>query len=308
MPRWAIGSIAAVVALGALGGATCRVYAEPAEIDLRAGVLIERISAQDGEQPVNVGGGGAPVGGKSVVKGMLFSALLPGLGEIYAGGTQGYVTGALLAGADLFSFWQYRSNNGKGDDAKEDYRRLADEHYSLEALTEYVETVVADTSGCYDLRHCRVDLYQESLCDSEIIDVFDLPEEGSDEFYQRIADDERYVMGWDDWDTSDLENPNALWTEWDCRHASGIPYRLPDTTAALNRYRAMRAEADDFYGTADRYASMMVIWRVVSMIHTAILVKIRNSDLAGLGTNPRLSVKIDVLGKPNFRVGLKMRF
>lgn len=308
MPRWAIVSLAAAVALGALAGSARPEGSEPAGLDLRAGVLVAGISAQDGKVPVSPGSGGEARGGKSVVKGMFFSALLPGLGEIYADGTRGYVTGGLMMAADIFSSWQYFSNDSKGDDSKRDYRQFADQHYSSERFTVYVADTVARWSGCDELKHCREDLYQQALCDQEINDVFRLADQRDDDYYQQIASDERYVMGWDDWDPYVLEKPEDQWTSWDCANASGIPDGLPSTTGHLDEYRSMRAEADDFYSKADRFAWVMVIGRVVSMIDTAILVKIRNSDLAGLGTNPRLCFKADLGGSPDFRVGLKMRF
>jgi hypothetical protein len=44
------------------------------------------------------------------------------------------------------------------------------------------------------------------------------------------------------------------------------------------------------------------------MIDAAILVKLRNRDLASLGDNPKLTFKAGLNGGPNFKVGLKMRF
>ena len=66
--------------------------------------------------------------------------------------------------------------------------------------------------------------------------------------------------------------------------------------------------ADDYYGKADRFAWIMVIGRVVSMVDAAILVKLRNRDLTGFGTNPRLTFNAKLSGDPNFKVALKMRF
>jgi len=308
MPRWAVFSVSAILAFGALGGAAYSEPSEPADLDLRAGILVGNVNVRDNEQPVTGGGIGGALGRKSVVKGMLFSALLPGLGEIYADGTRGYVTGGLMAAADIFSSWRYFSNDGRGDDSKQEYRQFASAHYDTAKFRDYVRETVAYYSGCDSLRYCRPDLYQKDPCDRQIDATFRLSSESDNDYYQQIAGDERYVMGWDDWDPSEIENHELLWTNWDCKNASGIPDGLPSTTDHLEQYRTMREKADDFYSKADRYAWVMVIGRVVSMIDTAILVKIRNNDLAGLGGNPRLSFKVDLLGKPDFRVGLKMRF
>jgi hypothetical protein len=70
----------------------------------------------------------------------------------------------------------------------------------------------------------------------------------------------------------------------------------------------MRKDADDYYSKADNFAWIMVIGRVVSMVDAAILVKLRNADLAGLGSNPRLTFDAKLSGNPNFKVALKMRF
>jgi hypothetical protein len=300
--------LAAALAVGVLCGQAQSGAAGPANLDLRAGVLVDRIDAQDSEQPLAGGGSDAALGRKSVVKGMLFSALLPGLGEIYAGGRRGYLTGGAMAAADIFASVQYFTNDGKGDDAKKEYQHFARTYYSVARFRTYVADTVAEKSGCDSLKKCWDEFYEEEPCYKQITRLFGMAPEGDEEFYRQIGNDERYIMGWDDWDPYGLENHEDQWTEWNCRGATGIPDKLPSTTAHLEQYRSMRREADDFYSKADRYAWVMVIGRVVSMIDAAILVKIRNNDLAGLGGNPRLSFKADLFGRPNFRVALKMRF
>ena len=70
------------------------------DLDLLGGILVDNIHAQGDGQPIPAAGGGT-VQDKSVLRAMLLSALLPGLGEIYAGGTRGYVTGAAMAAASI---------------------------------------------------------------------------------------------------------------------------------------------------------------------------------------------------------------
>jgi hypothetical protein len=52
----------------------------------------------------------------------------------------------------------------------------------------------------------------------------------------------------------------------------------------------------------------MVIGRVVSIVDSAILVKLRNRDLAGFGGNPRLCFSVNPIGKLDMKLGLKVRF
>ena len=298
--------ISAGLALAILGG---RARSEPvraSDFHLRAGALIDGVNAQEGTAPLT-DAPGEPAARKSIVRGMLFSALIPGLGEIYADGTRGYITGGIMAATDIFASLQYFSNNGKGDDRKRDYEEFAREHYRRVRLESYVMDTVAYWSGSAALEHCRPGpTHDDGLCAQEFAESFPLGGDGSDDFYQQVDTDDRYVMGWDDWDPYQVLNHEVLWTSWNPGQA--IPQGLPSTTANRDEYSGMRENANDFFSKADTYAWVMVVGRVVSMIDTAILVKIRNKDLAGFGTNPRLSFKVRSLGRPDFRVGLKVRF
>lgn len=278
----------------------------PSDLDLRAGLLVGGVES-DGEadQPV-LGGSPAPEQ-KSVVRAMLLSALLPGLGEIYAGGTRGYAVGGLMAATDVFSIWRYVANNRSADDRKSEYRAFAADHYNRDSLYDYVEDVIAPWSGSSELDKCRPGpSYDPEDCLEQKLDAFPLSAIGTDDYYQQISGDDRYLMGWDDWDPYSVPNHEVEWTGWN--PGDRIPGDLPQTTANRQEYRRMRDDADGLYSLAERYAWIMVIGRVASMIDTAILVKIRNRDLAAVGTNPRLVVKADVLGDLKVRVGLKVRF
>lgn len=306
MLRIACVAISAGFALAVLAGGARSEPAGAYDLHLAAGVLIDGVTAQEGTAPRQQVSE-RPVARKSVLRGMLFSALIPGLGEIYADGTRGYVTGGIMAATDIFASLEYFTNNSKGDDRKKDYEQFGRSHYSRFRLESYVMDTVAYWSGSAALEHCRPGpTYDDELCGQEFTESFPLGGDGSDDFYQQIDADDRYVMGWDDWDPYQVLNHEVLWTSWNPGQA--IPEGLPSMTDHRDQYRGMREEANDFFSKADTYAWVMVVGRVVSMIDTAILVKIRNKDLAGFGTNPRLSFKVQSLGKPDFRVGLKVRF
>jgi hypothetical protein len=136
--------------------------------------------------------------------------------------------------------------------------------------------------------------------------VFPLSEGGSGAFYEQIGADDKFVFGWDDWSTGDAQNPEDFWVDWN--PYGDLPTGVPRTSPNRETYRGLRKDADDFYGAADRYAWIMVIGRVVSMIDAAILVKLRNRDLAGIGENPRLTFKARMGRNPNVKIGLKLRF
>ena len=78
------------------------------------------------------------IGRKSVARAMLLSAVLPGLGQMYAGGKRGYAVGGTMAAVDVLSAWLYFDNNRKGDDKKADYQAFARDHYSRGRFEKYV--------------------------------------------------------------------------------------------------------------------------------------------------------------------------
>jgi len=263
-------------------------------------------SDERSDPPVGIGGS-TSVGRKSVARAMLLSAVLPGLGQMYAGGRRGYVVGGTMAAVDVLSAWLYYDNNRKGDDRKTEYQAFARDHYDRDRFEKYVRDTVVAFSPDETFRPCTdPGSYDSSACWAAIYNVFPLSDKDDAAYYEQIGEEYRYVFGWDDW-YSDREPSHAdVWGEWPSLPA--FPEGIPATSANRETYRDMKSKADDFYGKADRYAWVMVIGRVVSMIDAAILVKLRNRDLAAIGRNPRLTFKAGLNGGPNFRVALKMRF
>jgi hypothetical protein len=268
---------------------------------------IGEIAAGDEPDPLGDIGNPSVVGRKSVARAMLLSAVLPGLGQIYAGGRRGYAVGGAMAALDVLSAWQYYDNNRKGDDLKTDYKAFARDHYDRGRFREYVRDTVVVFSGSDVFESCTVPgSYDSAECWASIDNVFPLSDRDDAAFYEQIGEENRYVFGWDDWNPYGTADHQDLWIDWD--PYSSLPEGIPRTSSHRDQYGDMKQDADDYYGKADRYAWIMVVGRVVSMIDAAILVKLRNRDLAALGDNPRLSFKAGFNGGPNFRVGVKVRF
>jgi hypothetical protein len=262
---------------------------------------------EDSEESIGAGSG-TGTETKSVARAMILSAVLPGLGQMYAGGQRGMISGGAMAATDVFSIWRYFANNAEGDDKKAVYEAWARDHYSRERFERYVRDTVVAFSRFEDFDFCKnVSIYDSSLCWEAINMAFPLSETGSGAYYEQIDVEDLFVFGWDDWDPSGIEGePQDYWDSWE--PFDEIPEPFPRTSPNRQTYSKLRAEAEDFYGKADRWAWIMVIGRVVSMVDAAILVKMRNRDLTGFGGNPRLSFKPKFGRNPGFKVSLKMRF
>jgi hypothetical protein len=276
------------------------------DFDLMVRSSIGEIAADDRPDPVSGMGGTTIAGRKSVAKAMMLSAVLPGLGQMYAGGARGYGVGGAMAALDVFSAWRYYENNKSGNDTKREYRAYARDHYDRDRFDKYARDTVAVFSGSDDFNPCSEHGSDSPECQAAVDEA--LPLSGRDDatFYEQIADEDQYVFGWDDWDPYSTEHHEDYWVGWEPN--TSLPAGIPHTSPHRDHYRGLKQDADDSYGRADRYAWVMVVGRVVSMIDAAILVKLRNRDLVGVGDNPRLSFKAGFKGGPNFKVGLKMRF
>jgi hypothetical protein len=252
-------------------------------------------------------GSDADVEKKSVARAMLLSAVLPGLGQIYAGGQRGVISGGAMAATDVFSIWRYFANNSKGDDKKSEYEDWSRDHFSRDRFERYVRDTVVVFSGYEEFDICTDgSIYDSAACWENIDMVFPLSETGSGAYYEQLGIDDRFVFGWDDWDPYGIENHEDLWVDWD--PFGELPASLPRTATSRQVYQQIRSDAEDFYGKADRWAWIMVIGRVVSMVDAAILVKVRNRDITGFGGNPRLSFTPKFGRDPGFKITLKLRF
>ena len=124
-----------------------------------------------------------------------------------------------------------------GDEA---WKEFAQDHYSTERFNAYVLGPIVEHSGVEDFNFggiCDEDSasYDEAACWKKIREVFPLSEEGSRAFYQQIDEEDRYVFGWDDWDSSIDE---LLWRAWD--PLTDLPEGVPRTTPNRQRYQDMR--------------------------------------------------------------------
>ena len=243
-----------------------------------------------------------PVKPKSTVRALLLSALLPGLGEIYVGGTRGYVTGGVLVGIDLVSFYKFYDLNRQGDDKRDAYHEYARQYYDRVRFNAYVKDTVAAVNANFQYCHTG-DEYDPVKCDSLIDFYFPLAED--DDFYEQIDIGDRFAFGWVDW----VHEPQyvSYWNQWE-NPEGPIPEGIETQTARRLTYRSMRDDANNAYSSADKFAWIMVIGRVVSMVDAVILAKAHNSRLASLGSRMNLSFQVKSITDPAFKLGVKMRF
>lgn len=114
--------------------------------------------------------------GKSVKRAFVYSLILPGAGEFYAGSK---IKAAIFFGLDV-TFWAlYFNYRGKGKDKEDEYIAFADEHWDEE---EYLDWWV-------ELDSTEREKYTHTL-----------PDEHNQQYYEMIGKYKQFAFAWEDFD------------------------------------------------------------------------------------------------------------
>jgi hypothetical protein len=112
---------------------------------------------------------------KSSKKGLLFSILIPGSGELYAGSL---LKGILFLGIEVTAWTTYASNKKKGEDLKIEFKQYAEEHWSKTGWDNWWNSLPEDTKQQW--AHHQ------------------LPETKTQQYYEMIGKYQKFNAGWDD--------------------------------------------------------------------------------------------------------------
>jgi hypothetical protein len=130
--------------------------------------------------------------GKSVKKAFLYSLIVPGSGEFYAGSK---IKAALFFGLDVTLWALYFNYHGKGKDEEKKYRAFADEHWSEDEYLRWLVThlgIESDTATYWDPEKQEWTYLSHHL-----------PDKKTDQYYEMIGKYEQFSWGWVDYDTTE---------------------------------------------------------------------------------------------------------
>jgi hypothetical protein len=189
--------------------------------------------------------------GKSVKRAFLYSLIVPGSGEFYAGSK---IKAALFFGLDVTLWALYFNYHGKGKDKEKEYRAFADTTWSEDDYkwwlyeTVYEETIdygiVSDTFPYWNPVEQKWEYFSHHL-----------PDKKTGQYYEMIGKYEQFAWGWTDYE-GELQpdgsvKPSPLW----------------------NVYRNMRATSNDWLNKAKYSAMFSVANHILSAFDAAIAVK-----------------------------------
>jgi hypothetical protein len=243
----------------------------------------------------------ATVEKKSVFLAGLFSAFVPGTGELY---TENYWQSAFFMGVEVASWIVNIKYNKKGDDQTAFFEGYANQHWSVVRYANWVEknieNIVPDATDVADCKALFKSLYKSGTNPWDQVDwatlneiekiigsgggkgqafSHSLPKYGEQQYFELIGKYPQFSQGWDDSD----------------QNTTGDFYDR--VTANFKYYASERGKANDFYSTAETFASIIVINHVISAIDAVLMAHFFN--------NAHLSVSYNGDISPTGKIGLQ---
>jgi len=189
-------------------------------------------------------------GKKNIGRALLFSLLLPGTGQLYAGPWWRALPWMAIeaAGWGVFAIYQK-----KGNDKTNEFQDFANAHF--------------DTARYWAQVRWILERNENRLPDNF---THELPAERTQQYYEMIGKYvEQFGFGWDD-----IKGDDSLTLNFD------------GTTANFYKYADMRGEANDLFHTANVGMEVVLVNHILSPLEAAFLVRSHNRRVdkeAGLG-------------------------
>ena len=214
---------------------------------------------------------------KSVLRATLYSAVIPGSGQYYAGS---FWKAILFAGIEIAGWTTYFVYNAKGEDQDNQMRQYGDQHwdehkywswlYYKGGLDSYVSELAEYKNLNYDTDdNAMLVVYNEQVVnnlrflESALGHTHHLPETKTQQYYEMIY---KYLTQFGNaWDDADFYltyygNTNTM-------------------TSHMLMYRDMRNDMNRFYDTASTAANVILINHILSALDAAWTTSVYNRKL-----------------------------
>ena len=200
---------------------------------------------------------------KSPLRAFMYSALVPGAGQVYTGSK---LKAAAFLGLEALAWTGYFVYHAKGNENTDVYEGFADLHWSEVRYSDFLEDNFAN--------HPRDD---DSAFDNSGNPYFThhLPDTKTQQYYEMIGKYDQFVFGWDDVDTS--ATPPLL---------QNVPRAQ---SANRQHYEDLRDDANRMYGRATASLIVMMSNHIISGVEAALAA--RNHNKKAEAYTQRLTVR-----------------
>jgi hypothetical protein len=193
--------------------------------------LAQNVDVTSGEEDADIYG----FKGKSLKRAFIYSLLIPGTGEFYAGSK---IKAAIFLGIDVTLWALYFNYHGQGKDKEDEYRVYADQNWSEDEYTQWL----IDTYGITDDEQPY-----DTLDGQPVYFSHHLPDSKTGQYYEMIGKYEQFSWGWVDYDSI--------------------------SSASRETYLGMRHDSNDLLNKATYMAMFSLANHILSAFDAAISVK-----------------------------------
>jgi hypothetical protein len=197
------------------------------------------------QYPVSMEKDNVPLYLKSAGKGFVFSAVLPGAGQLYAGS---YLKAALFIAVEATAWYMYAHYNQEGNDLEDQFHTYADAHWSEPDYWKWISQHSGITYSEENMEALR-DWEHEHFSHG-------LHRQKDQQYYEMIGKYDQFNAAWDDagiglldqaWDTSNPDrSENRLYYE-DLRDESNQAFKKATTGATIALINHIISAADASY-------------------------------------------------------------
>jgi len=146
---------------------------------------------------------------KSARKAMLFSAIVPGVGQFYANPSA--ITAYIFPVLEFGLWYGYFYFQSEGDDITNQYEDYADQHYIRQNQWDAQKSLI-DSPLSYDGFYAPETYDQGNDDDYGEGGHFRLDHENTQHFYEDIGKYHKYIFGWEDWTDIYATVDGTYWT------------------------------------------------------------------------------------------------
>lgn len=213
---------------------------------------------------------------------LLYSGLLPGLGEI----TMGYEKrGIALLAVEALAWTGYFNKHSEGMDQRDEYEAFADANWSYNKWL-YDHPCTPSDSTLESVEECG--RASSGSGDWPGYIPFVSKEDDKQHYYENLGKYDWYISGWTDWKETEF------------------PYKK--NTSLRTQYREMRQKSNDSLDSANQFIWISVAARAFSLVETAIIIHNRREDASGGGGGSPISLRARPRGYSGGELALEVRF
>jgi len=205
-------------------------------------------------------------GTKSVAKALLFSAAIPGSGQIYNGSYLKSIAFLVIEASAVYGHFYFQD---RGNDLEAGYKADADRLWNEDAYWSWISGI----SGIDATNRDALGEYERNTFSHF------LPEDINQQYYENIGKYDQFVVGWKDFRNDILNDDLANLSLED--YKSGFYDGLDLTTISSNRngYVELRKDSNDNFKRATNFTTLVLFNHVISALDAALTTKRYNKRI-----------------------------